>query len=262
MLDGNLQREVVRAVVELKKSGRQVVMVHGGGPFIADELERAGIISEFVDGHRMTPPEAMPHVEVALKGRVNGRLVSLFNMEQSPALGMSGKDAMTVVVAPRLHERVLEDGRTERLSLGRVGDVKRVNAEFLIDLLDRNITPVIACVAVGEDGEDYNVNADMMAGHIAGALRADHYLVLTDVDGLLRDVGDPQSRIRQLNIREAEALFGRSIKGGMIPKIESCIVALRKGAHEAGIINGTRPHLLLEKLIQGQHVGTTLSAHD
>lgn len=260
MSNPDLQRRVIREIVRLKEKGYQVVVVHGGGPFIGEQLRQAGIRSEFVEGHRKTTPEAMVHVEMALKGKVNGQLVSLFNKQKSLALGLSGKDAQLILATRRTHQITLENGETEEISLGEVGDVKEVRSDFLIGLLEQEITPVIACIGTDSEGNDYNINADMMAGHIAGALHVDHYLVLTDIDGLRKDPTDPDTHIPQLDIAKAESLFGSSIQGGMIPKIESCIIALQNGAHEAGIINGTRPELLLKKLIEGEHVGTTLTA--
>ena len=258
MLNSDLQQQVINTIVFLKQHDCQIIIVHGGGPFIADQLQQAGIQSEFIDGHRKTTAEAMLHVEMALKGKVNGNLVSLFNKENSLALGISGKDAQTVIAKKRMHIIKDDNGNSKVVSLGQVGDVKSVNSAFLKDLLKKNITPVIACIGTDEAGNDYNINADMMAGHIAGALEVDHYLVLTDIDGLRKKVDDPQTHIDQLSIKEAENLFTTSIKGGMIPKIESCILALRNGAREASIINGTKPQLLKEKIINNKHVGTTI----
>ncbi|MCB0663991.1 MAG: acetylglutamate kinase [Saprospiraceae bacterium] len=260
MLSSELQRQIISAIVDLKEKGHQFIIVHGGGPFIQAQLEQAGIASEFIDGHRKTTAAAMPHVEMALKGKVNGQLVSHFNTLQSKALGISGKDAQVVLAEQRLHELKHEDGTIEKVSLGQVGDVVSVNDAFLSQLLEMEITPVIACIGTGTDGTDYNINADMMAGHIAGAIKADHLLVLTDIDGLRLDVEDPATHISNISIGEVKKLFGNAIKGGMIPKIEACIKALEEGADEATIINGTKPDLLTEKLIKNKNVGTTIKA--
>jgi acetylglutamate kinase len=260
MLNSDLQQQVIKTIVALKNKGYQFILVHGGGPFIKSQLEQAGIQSEFIDGHRKTTAEAMPHVEMALKGKVNGQLITHFNALQSKALGISGKDAQTVIAKKRYHEMVADDGTVEKVSLGQVGDVTAVNSEFLLQLLDQNITPVIACIGTGEDGTDYNINADMMAGHIAGAVKADHFLVLTDIDGLRKDVHDPDSQINTISIGAVKKLFGNAIQGGMIPKIEACIQALESGAKEASIINGTKPYLLKDKLINNKDVGTSIKA--
>lgn len=260
MLNSDLQQQVIETIVGLKNQGHQFIIVHGGGPFIKAQLEQAGIQSEFIDGHRKTTAEAMPHVEMALKGKVNGQLISHFNALGSKAMGMSGKDAQTVVAVQRYHEMALENGTTEKVSLGQVGDVASVNSEFLLHMLDQDITPVIACIGTGTDGTDYNINADMMAGHIAGAVKADHFLVLTDIDGLRMDVKDPSSQIHSISVEEVKKLFGNAIQGGMIPKIEACIKALESGAKEASIINGTKPYLLKDKLINHKDVGTSIKA--
>ncbi len=258
MVNDSLGEAIVDQIIQLKALGIQVVLVHGGGPFIVQQLDQAGISSEFIGGHRKTTAEALVHVEMALKGRVNGRLVSLFNRLGSLAVGLSGKDAALVIARRRYHEGVNEKGKSTKVSLGQVGDVKKVNTEFLELLLDKNITPVITCIATDEQGNDYNINADMMAGHIAGALAVDHFLVLTDIDGLRKDVDDPGTHIAELTAGEAEKMFGNSIQGGMIPKMEACLLARKAGARQAGIINGTNPQLLTEKIIHNKNVGTTL----
>ncbi len=258
MRDPELQRAVVKAIISVKESGNEVVLVHGGGPFIAQQLKQAGITSEFVDGHRKTSPEAMLHVEMALKGKVNGQLVSLFNQFHSQALGISGKDARTILVEERLHELREPDGSVRKISLGRVGNVKEVNTSFLESLLKQKITPVIACLGTDVKGNDYNVNADMVAGHVAGAMKVDILVMMTDIDGLRKDVKKAKTLIPELNIRQAEDLFGSSIQGGMIPKVDACIRALQKGAGEAVILNGTQPEQLIQKLIQHKHVGTRI----
>lgn len=259
MLNPQLQRDVVNAIITLKAAGFKIVVVHGGGPFIARQLEQAGIVSEFVDGHRITTPEAMIHVEMALKGLVNGKLVSLFNEGRSKAIGLSGKDAQMVIVEKREHKQMANGTSIDHLDLGRVGDVVHVDTNFIHSLLQSDITPVIACMGIDENGFDYNVNGDMMAGHIAGALQASSYIVLTDIDGLRHNVDDPSTHIANLTISQARSLFNSSIKGGMIPKIESCILALEMGAGNAMILNGTKPESLINTFINNSNAGTTLT---
>lgn len=258
MINDNLRDEIIKNIIKLKQQNHEVVLVHGGGPFIAEQLEHAGIKSEFIGGHRKTTAEAMMHVEMALKGRVNGRLVSIFNKNNSAAAGLSGKDAGMVVAEKRLHESVDEKGNKTQTDLGQVGDVKSIDTTLPDLLLKKNITPVITCIAPGEDGSDYNINADMMAGHMAGALKADHFLVLTDIDGLRKNVDDPATHIDSLTVNQAKSMFGSSIKGGMIPKIEACLLALEKGAGKASIINGTKPELLIQKITENKNVGTSI----
>ncbi|MGM0647571.1 MAG: acetylglutamate kinase [Bacteroidota bacterium] len=258
MVNDELRSQIIKNIIELKKQGIQVVLVHGGGPFIARQLDQAGIESEFIDGHRKTTSEALVHVEMALKGQVNGRLIALFNQFGSLAAGLSGKDAAMVMAEERIHTTTDKNGNKQKVSLGHVGDVKRINTHFPELLLKENITPVITCIATDEKGNDYNINADMMAGHLAGALNVDHFLVLTDIDGLRHNVDDPESHITELTAEQAKGMFGNSIQGGMIPKIEACLLALENGAQKASIINGTKPELLIHKIIHKQNVGTSI----
>ena len=250
-----LQQQVGQAVVALWQAGVRPVVVHGGGPAIAELLQAAGVNSEFIGGHRKTTPEAMRYVEMALRGRVNGELVSLLNGYGASAVGISGKDAKLLLAKKRFHH---EDGK--EIDLGQVGDVTEVNPEVIEKLLAAGYLPVVAPVGTGKlDGEDYNINADMAAGHIAGALKAAAYLVLTDVDGLRKDKDDPASLIPAITDEELPALKGSVIQGGMIPKIEACEIALQGGVSQVHIVNGTKPTTLLEVLLTDIPVGTTLT---
>lgn len=258
MVNDDLRYQIIDRLVELKRKGHQIILVHGGGPFIARELEKAGIHSEFIEGQRKTSAEALIHVEMALKGQVNGRLVSIFNALGSKAVGLSGKDAAMVIAQERFHETTDEQGKPTKVSLGHVGDVETINTTLPELLLKNDITPVMTCIGTDKQGNDYNINADMLAGHLAGALKADHFLVLTDIDGLRKDVNDAGSHIYELSTTQARQMFGKSIQGGMIPKIESCMIALETGAKKASIINGTKPELVTQKIIHNKHVGTTI----
>ncbi len=257
MLNESLKRAVIDNVGKLQTAGFRVVLVHGGGPFIKKMLELVRIESEFIDGHRKTTPEALKYIEMALKGEVNGGLVNLLNQAGHRAVGLSGKDGRMVLAKKRYHFRETEEGR-EQFDLGQVGDVVSVDTKLLQHLLDHGFLPVVTCIASDEDGLDYNVNADMFAGALAGALNAAHYLVLTDVDGLLRDIDDPGSLIGELQLEELPGLMGSVIKGGMIPKLESCQIALQSGAKSARIINGTRPDTISEAVISEKIIGTKI----
>jgi len=254
-----LQRAVIDSIKQLRARGYQVVVVHGGGPFIKEILELARIESEFIDGHRKTTPEALKYIEMALKGEVNGSLVRLFKQAGIKAVGLSGKDGAMVTAKKRYHQRE-ENGRNSRYDLGQVGDVAAVDTSLVDILLKNDYLPVITCLASDAEGNDFNINADMFAGHLAGALQADRYLVLTDVDGLLRDVNDPGSLISSLTLQELDGLFGTVIAGGMIPKLESCRIALEKGARTAFIINGTQPDHLLKAATGEQAIGTKINS--
>ena len=240
MLNDDLKEGVVHSIEKLYRRGYRVVIVHGGGPFIRQTLGMAGIKSEFIGGHRRTTPEALRYIEMALKGEVSGSLVNLLNRRGLRAVGLSGKDGRMVAARKRYHES-RENGVAVRHDLGQVGDVDRVNTELLEILLRNGFLPVVTCLASDEEGNDYNINGDMFAGHLAGALRAERYLILTDVDGLMKDIEDPESLITDITLAELEPLFGTVIQGGMIPKLESCRIALKTGARSAAIINGTKP---------------------
>lgn len=258
MVNETLKKEIVHQMGSLKDQGYQVVLVHGGGPFIGKMLEMAGVKSEFIGGHRKTTKEAMQYVEMALKGQVNGSLVSLFNSMGYKAVGLSGKDGRMVTAVKRLHTE-LTDGVEKAYDLGQVGDVKEVDTTLVKSLLESGFIPVITCLAADENGEDYNINGDMFAGHLAGALQAAQYLVLTDVDGLMRDIKEPSSLIKEISYTKIDFLIREKvIQGGMIPKMESCQIALQNGAERARIINGTKPEQIVAAT-QNQSTGTLIS---
>lgn len=257
MTDAHLKERLIRNLLRLREDGDRLIIVHGGGPFIRDILDMAAIRSEFVDGQRKTSPEAMEYVEMALKGKVNGDLVRLINRSGYRAVGLSGKDGQLVVAKKRVHQHEV-NGQMETLDLGRVGDVDVVQTELLELLLDHDFIPVIACLAADREGRDLNINGDVFAGHIAGAMNADEFIVLTDVDGLMKDIRDPESLITSLSVGEVPELVRRGIiRGGMIPKLEACSTALERGASSARIMNGTRPEKILS-LGQEVQVGTRI----
>ncbi|MFU8813082.1 MAG: acetylglutamate kinase [Balneolaceae bacterium] len=248
--------EIVRQIARLHKTGASVVVVHGGGIEIAALLETAGIESHFVGGHRVTGAESIRYVEMALSGNVNKQLVSRLLHAGVEAVGISGKDGRTVTAKKRIH-RSDEEG-TEH-DLGFVGDASDVNPGLIRMLLTNGYCPVLSPISVGEDGEDYNINADMFAGAVAGALAADTLVAMTNITGLLRDINDPESRLEQLTADEARALFGSVIQGGMIPKVEACLYALESGVRSVSIIDGTEKGNLLRILAEPGSIGTTFS---
>jgi len=247
MQSQQLQEQVLGRLARATRSGVELILVHGGGPFIQTLLEQVKVESEFIDGHRKTTPQALRYIEMALKGEVNGLLVNVLNRFGAKAVGLSGKDGGLVRARRRYHQ-ALVDGQEQQVDLGLVGDVADVDPQLPQLLLRHGYLPVITCIASDEQGTDYNINADLFAGHLAGALQVDLYLVLTDVDGLLRNVHDPESLISRLNVTDLSTLYGNTIKGGMIPKLESCQVALENGARSAAVVNGTRPEILDQAL--------------
>ena len=241
MTNESLKTDVLRELGKLQDAGYRVAVVHGGGPFINEVLTLAKIESEFIGGHRKTSPEALKYVEMALKGQVNGNLIGLFNKMGYRAVGLSGKDGKMITAQKRFH-REQQNGAWKEHDLGQVGDVLVVDTTLPDLLLSSGYIPVITCLAQDENGDSFNINADMFAGHLAGALQADQFIVMTDVDGLLQDIKKPDSLLQKLSRSDIQDLIKDGvIAGGMIPKTEACVTALDKGARAARIINGTKP---------------------
>lgn len=257
MSNHKLKKEILQNIILLKKEGFHVVIVHGGGPFIKKALDEAKIKSEFIDGQRKTSLKAFEHVEMTLKGKVNTNLVSILHSMGEKAVGMSGQDGRSVIAKKRIHNSIV-DGKSELVDLGQVGDVKEVNPQLIQLLVKNDFIPVLACTAANEKGEGFNINGDMFAGHVAGALKVDHYIVLTDVDGLMHDKDKPSTLISEIKLNDLKELIKNgTIQGGMIPKIESCEIAITKGAKTAKIINGTKPDQIA-KLSEGKQIGTNI----
>ncbi len=257
MTDNESKRNFIMDVCRLYELGVIPVIVHGGGPYIAKLLEEAGVEAEFVGGHRKTDERAVEYVEMALSSKVNKEIVKLINFHGGKAVGVSGKDGKLAVAQKRTHIEAI-DGIIKRYDLGQVGDVQVVDPRIVDVLKNNGYIPVIAPVCSGEDLKDYNVNADMFAGHLAGALKAGYYVVLTDVDGLRRDKDDPETLIEKMDAEQAKNEIGGIIQGGMIPKIESILIALSKGAGSAHIINGMAEHEILRLLLTGDNAGTEI----
>lgn len=236
MTQPEMTHHLMQEISRLKKAGYYVVLVHGGGPFIARLLDITNTPSEFIGGHRKTTKESIKYVEMALKGEVNAELVRLSNSLGIKAIGLSGKDGNWVKIKKRLYF----DG-TNHFDLGLVGDVIGMDLGYVQLLLRHDFLPVIASLAMGEDGNNYNINADAFAGFLAGSMKVSAYIVLTDVDGLMQSVDDPGSLMPSIKCEQITSLKGNVIKGGMIPKIDACQTALNMGADCAYILNGTKP---------------------
>lgn len=264
MTSDDLKKEIAAIIAQISKAGVEVVLVHGGGPFINKALEAAGIVSEFFDGQRYTTAEALVHIEKALKGEVNSSLVGLLNRTGLRAVGLSGKDGMMVTAEKRWHTRSgseHEDENEGKIDIGQVGNVIAVDPLLIDLLLSNGYTPVIACIASDMAGNDYNINADMLAGHIAAALKVDEYIVLTDVDGLFRNFPDPGSLITEIGLSELPELYRDVVRGGMIPKVQSCEIALKGGVKRAVMLNGTKPTQIRELVLEQGAPGTVIRSH-
>lgn len=261
MTNPELQTSVIKQLAALHGRPARVVLVHGGGPAINKLLELARIESEFIDGHRKTTEESMYFVQLALRGEVNGTLVRLLNHAGVPAVGLSGKDGGLVSAIKRYHFRKAEvqGQQPDKVDIGYVGDVDSINPALLHTLLEQRFLPVLAPIAMGTDGYDYNINADIFAGAVAAALKADAYISLTNVDGLYRDFADKSSRIAETTRAELRNFIKNSAEGGMLPKLESMLHALDNGVKSAHIINGTRPDALKKQLAGNAETGTKIT---
>ena len=258
MEDERLKESFAKDVILLKYIGLNPVIVHGGGPQINETLKKYGIVSEFVRGMRVTDAQTMSVVEMVLTGQVNKEVVSYINRHGGRAVGLSGKDGELLVCKKLLQEVKGEDGRTEMVDIGFVGDVVRVNRDLIRTLEDGRFIPVIAPVGVGLDGESYNVNADVVAGRLAAALDAEKLILLTDVQGVKDKAGRLLSSI---SVGEMHRLIEEeAIVGGMIPKVVCCAEALRDGVKKAHIIDGRVEHALLLEILTDQGVGTLIKS--
>ena len=245
MISEDLKNAVMSDIVLLNLIGMKVVLVHGGGPEITETLNAVGKKTEFVNGLRVTDAETANIAMMVLAGKINKSLVNLLNKFGAKALGLCGLDSQ-MIRAEKLDEK-----------LGFVGKITHINEDPILDVLNMGYIPVIATVGYDDDGNVYNINADTAAARIAGKLRAEALISMTDIDGILRDKDDPSSLIHEINASEAPQLMREGIvSGGMIPKVECCIEAIRRGVKKVFIINGKIPHSILIETMTDEGIGT------
>lgn len=246
MINEELKEAVMTDIVLLSLVGINVVLVHGGGPEINDMLKKIGKESKFVNGLRYTDEETVDIVQMVLAGKVNKSLVQLLGAHKGKAIGLCGLDGGL------LKAKQLGEGE-----LGFVGEITDVDVTPVTDVISKGYIPVISTVAGGENGEVYNINADTAAAKVASALHAEKLLLMTDVRGLLRDKDDESTLISVVNVSEVQALKNQGvICGGMIPKIDCCVEAVRRGVHRAHIIDGRIPHSILMEMLTDEGIGT------
>ncbi|MDH7602093.1 MAG: acetylglutamate kinase [Armatimonadota bacterium] len=249
MIDEELKRSVCRDVVLMHFVGMKPILVHGGGPEISALMRRIGKEPEFINGLRVTDAETMEIVEMVLAGKTNKGIVAIINNIGGKAVGLSGKDANLIVA---------DKAQTE-VDLGYVGQVAKINPGILVDLLEHGYIPVVSSVAIGPNGESFNVNADHIAGEIAAAVGAAKLIMMTDVPGIYRDFSDKSTLISELTAAEAQRMIeSKQIDKGMIPKVEACITALAGSVERAHIIDGTAPHALLVEIFTDTGIGTMI----
>ena len=257
MGDTQLGEQFARDVVLMKQIGINPIVVHGGGPQIGEMLGRLGIQSDFVDGLRVTDRHTVEVVEMVLSGTINKHIVTTINAAGGTAVGLSGKDGGLIEARKLERTRRDPDSNIEKvLDLGFVGEPVRIDPGLLASFAGIGVVPVIAPIGLGAGGETYNINADSVAGAVAGAVRAKKLLMLTDVAGVLDRDGE---LVSSLTADEAQALIeDATVSGGMIPKIETCIAAVRQGTEAAHILDGRLAHVLLLEVFTEQGVGTMI----
>jgi len=249
MIDEALKAAVMQDIVLMRYVGINPILVHGGGPEISEAMHRMGKEPQFVGGLRVTDAETMEIVEMVLAGKTNKNIVAHLNQQGGQAVGLSGKDG-NLIVAER---------ETTKGDIGFVGRVKAINPALIHTLTRDGYIPVISSVAIGQNGESYNVNADTVAGELAAALSATKFIMMTDVDGIYQDFQDKDSLISQMSVKDARQLITDGhVDKGMIPKIEACVMALASGVERAHILDGRLPHALLIECFTDQGIGTMI----
>ena len=245
MINEELKEAVMGDIVLMSLIGIKVVLVHGGGPEITEMLTRINKKSEFVDGLRVTDKETVDIVQMVLAGKINKNLVNLIENKGGKAIGLSGIDGHM------LKAEKLDDVH------GYVGEITDVNVSPILDVLEKGYIPVVSTVGYDCDGNTYNINADTAAARIAGELKAESLISMTDIDGILRDKNDPSTLISKIQVSEAPQLMREGvISGGMIPKVNCCIEAIRRGVHKVFIIDGRIPHSILIETLTDAGIGT------
>lgn len=245
MINEQLKMQVMEDIVLLSLIGVKIVLIHGGGPEISDVMEKLGKKPLFVNGLRVTDKETVDIVQMVLTGKVNKTLVNLLETKGGTAMGISGMDG-------RLIEAVMKDER-----LGYVGKIVNINIAPIADLLEKGYIPVISTVGCDKEGNAYNINGDTAAAHIAGALKAERLIMMTDIAGILKDKEDPATLIPEMTVSEAAKLQEEGvISGGMIPKVECCVEAIQKGVKKVIIMDGRVPHSILMEILTDEGAGT------
>lgn len=245
MINEDLKDSVMRDIILLSLIGVKVVLVHGGGPEITDMLNKIGKQSEFVGGLRVTDKETVDVVQMVLAGKVNKSLVHLIETKGGSAIGLSGMDGGMI------------QAKVKNPRLGYVGEITSINAKPILDVIEKGYIPVISTVGCDTEGNVYNINADTAAARIAGELGAESLISMTDISGILRDKDDPSTLIPVIKVSEADQLKQDGIiSGGMIPKVECCINAIKWGVNRVFIIDGRIPHAILIEMLTSEGIGT------
>lgn len=245
MINPDLKQQVMDDIVLLWLIGVKVVLVHGGGPEISSMMDKLGKKPEFVDGLRVTDKETVDIVQMVLAGKVNKTLVTLLEKRGGKAIGLCGMDGNLI------------EARMKDQKLGYVGEVTKINISPVTDILEKGYIPVISTLGCDADGNAYNINADTAAAHIAGALGAERFILMTDIAGILKDKDDASTLIPEITIPEARKLKEEGvISSGMIPKVQCCVTAIESGVKNVVIMDGRVPHSILMELLTNEGAGT------
>lgn len=260
MVDDEAMASTAGDTVLLKYVGMQPIVVHGGGPEITRSMKKLGKEPKFIKGLRVTDEETMSIVKMVLVGNINTDIVSQICLHDGKGAGLSGKDNKLIEACKKIHKiKDEETGEIEEIDLGLVGEIKKINPEILEMYTENDFIPVISPIGIAEDGTTLNLNADTVAGAIAGEMDAEKLIILTDVPGVLRDPNDPSTLIQRIHIDEIPALIEEGvISGGMIPKIETCVEALNNGVKSAHILDGRIKHTLLLEIFTKEGIGTMI----
>ena len=260
MVNPVAREQFIQDIVLMKYVGINPVIVHGGGPEINEMLQKIGKESKFIDGNRVTDEETVEIVEMVLSGKVNKGIVADINKYGGKAIGISGKDDNMILVRQKYIEEKSENSEeTKKIDIGFVGEIENINTEIIKMLEKSDYIPVISSIGTDKNGQTYNINADYVAGEIAGKLNADRMIFLTDVDGILLDYHDKQTLIDEIDVYHVNKLIEKGIiSGGMLPKVNTCLKAIEKGVENVIILNGKLEHSLLLELFTEEGAGTLI----
>jgi len=245
MINPDLKQQVMDDIVLLWLIGVKVVLIHGGGPEITGMMDKLGKKPEFVEGLRVTDKETVDIVQMVLAGKVNKTLVTMLEKRGGNAIGLCGMDGKLI------------EAKMKSEKLGYVGEVTKINIGPVADILEKGYIPVISTLGCDEEGNAYNINADTAAAHIAGALGAERFILMTDIAGILKDKDDPSTLIPEISLSEADSLFESGIiSSGMIPKVQCCVTAIKAGVKNVVIMDGRVHHSILMELLTNEGAGT------
>lgn len=257
MLDEEAKDWTVKDTILLKYVGMKPIIIHGGGPEITNAMKKMGKKPEFVEGLRITDVETLDIAKMVLVGKINTDIVERINKFGGKGVGLSGKDGRLIVARKKAPQKIIKGGVERKVDLGLVGETEHINVEIIEILTSKDYIPVISPIGITKEGSSLNLNADTVAGDIAGALKAKKLITLTDVVGVLKDVRDENSLIKKLKVGEGKKLIkDRVVGGAMLPKLSACINAISNGVEYAHIIDGRIKHSILLELFTDKGIGT------